>query len=60
MHRDLRDQVENLEDTILFFVNSDLPQVASEEDVIIDLIHDCTGKSLNLVDAEFHHQVGYC
>lgn len=62
MHRDLRDQIENLEDSIFVCFGQqaghDLP-VASDDDVILDLLHDCTGKSMNLVDAEFRHQTNY-
>jgi hypothetical protein len=35
----------------------DLPQVLAEEDVVIDLIHSCTGKTHQRVDCEIHHQI---
>lgn len=36
--------------------NSYLPQIGDEEDAIIGLVHGCTGKPLELIGCEIHHQ----
>ena len=35
----------------------ELPQAANHDDMIIDMIHNRTGKPLELIDAEIHNQV---
>lgn len=34
----------------------DLPQVASPDEIIIEVLHNCTGKPIELLDVEVHHQ----
>lgn len=35
----------------------ELPQAVSQDDLIIDLLHDCTGIPHDAVSAELHHQL---
>lgn len=36
--------------------DEELPQVAGQEILINELVHDVTGKSIELIDLERHHQ----
>lgn len=35
----------------------ELPQVAILDEVIVDVLHSCTGKSVELLDLEIHNQI---
>ncbi len=52
--------VEDLENVIFVCFgrpeDHDLPQVADEDNIIIDLVHHLSGKSYAMVEAEIHHQ----
>ncbi len=60
MNSHIMHSVEELENVIFVCFGApkgdELPQVASTDDVVMDTVRECTGKTLRLVDAEFHHQ----
>jgi hypothetical protein len=54
-------EVEDLENVIFVCFGRpsdyDLPQVADEDSIIVDLLQHMSGKSHALVEAEIHHQI---
>lgn len=56
----IAEEVQNLENVVFVCFGvpkgDELPQVATRDDVVVDILHDATGKSLNLLDAEIHNQ----
>lgn len=58
---DIIKEVENLENVIFVCFGQpddiDLPQIAGEDDVIVDLMQHVTGRPHGSVEAEFNHQI---
>ncbi len=54
-------EVEDLENVIFVCFgrpfDHELPQVADEDNIIIDLLQHMSGKSHALVESEIHHQI---
>ena len=54
-------EVEDLENVIFVCfgrpTDADLPQIADEDNIIVDLVQHMTGKSHVLVEAEIHNQI---
>ncbi len=63
MGSQFRRDVEELDNTIKVCFGRprgrELPQVATEDDIIIDLMSECSGHSRVFSDAQFHHQMEY-
>ncbi len=61
MRHDIRHEVQGLENVISVCFGSprgdDLPQIGGENDMVLDTLQDCSGKTMHLIDAEIHHQV---
>lgn len=60
MHAKIMNEIKELENVVFVCFGQpkgdELPQVASQDAVIIDMVSSCTGKPMHLVEEEIHHQ----
>jgi hypothetical protein len=61
MRNNLMREVKNLENVVFVCfgrpTDNDLPQISNDDDVVIDLMQEISGKPMYEIEAEFYHQI---